>query len=86
MICIVRIVYQAQVVETGESVAIKKVFQDKRYKNRELQIMKDCVAYTIFSLDPSRTIYGGAQFVGGSRTYDENSTASQNDKGRMTAT
>merc|ERR1719449_111349 len=35
------IVYQAQVVETGESVAIKKVFQDKRYKNRELQIMKE---------------------------------------------
>ena len=31
---------QPQVVETGESVAIKKVFQDKRYKNRELQIMK----------------------------------------------
>ena len=41
-------------VETGESVAIKKVFQvafrgvaakisgqDKRYKNRELQIMKE---------------------------------------------
>ncbi len=35
------IVYQAQVVETGETVAIKKVFQDKRYKNRELQIMKE---------------------------------------------
>jgi glycogen synthase kinase 3 beta len=35
------IVYQAQVVETGESVAIKKVFQDKRYKNRELQLMKE---------------------------------------------
>merc|ERR1719215_1800644 len=35
------IVYQATVVETGESVAIKKVFQDKRYKNRELQIMKE---------------------------------------------
>merc|ERR1719353_519907 len=35
------IVYQAQVVKTGESVAIKKVFQDKRYKNRELQIMKE---------------------------------------------
>merc|ERR1719262_925196 len=35
------IVYQAQVVETGESVAIKKVFQDKRYKNRELQIMQE---------------------------------------------
>jgi serine/threonine protein kinase len=35
------VVYQAHVVETGEQVAIKKVFQDKRYKNRELQIMKD---------------------------------------------
>jgi len=35
------IVYQAQVVETGESVAIKRVYQDKRYKNRELQIMKE---------------------------------------------
>lgn len=35
------VVYQATVAETGETVAIKKVFQDKRYKNRELQIMKD---------------------------------------------
>ncbi|CEM23980.1 unnamed protein product [Vitrella brassicaformis CCMP3155] len=35
------IVYQAQVVETQETVAIKKVFQDKRYKNRELQIMRE---------------------------------------------
>jgi len=26
--------------ETGENVAIKKVFQDKRYKNRELQILQ----------------------------------------------
>eukprot|EP00913_Durusdinium_trenchii_P009844 g9242.t1 len=39
------VVYQAVVVETGESVAIKKVFQDKRYKNRELQIMKDHDAF-----------------------------------------
>ncbi|XP_009400716.2 shaggy-related protein kinase alpha-like isoform X2 [Musa acuminata AAA Group] len=30
---------QAKCVETGEAVAIKKVLQDKRYKNRELQIM-----------------------------------------------
>lgn len=36
------VVYQAKVVETGESVAIKKVFQDRRFKNRELQIMR-CV-------------------------------------------
>lgn len=35
------VVYQARVAETGEMVAIKKVYQDKRYKNRELQIMKE---------------------------------------------
>ncbi|XP_065020089.1 shaggy-related protein kinase alpha-like isoform X2 [Musa acuminata AAA Group] len=33
-------VFQAKLVETGEAVAIKKVLQDKRYKNRELQIMQ----------------------------------------------
>jgi kinase len=33
------VVYQAKVQETGEIVAIKKVFQDKRFKNRELQVM-----------------------------------------------
>lgn len=27
-------------METGEIVAIKKVLQDKRFKNRELQIMR----------------------------------------------
>lgn len=32
---------QAHREETGEVVAIKKVFQDKRYKNRELMIMKE---------------------------------------------
>jgi serine/threonine protein kinase len=30
---------QTKGIETGETVAIKKVLQDKRYKNRELQIM-----------------------------------------------
>jgi glycogen synthase kinase 3 beta len=35
------VVYQATIAETGECVAIKKVFQDKRYKNRELQILKE---------------------------------------------
>lgn len=34
------VVFQAVVRETGETVAIKKVLQDKRYKNRELQIMR----------------------------------------------
>lgn len=34
------VVYQARLLETGEMVAIKKVLQDKRFKNRELQIMR----------------------------------------------
>lgn len=34
------VVYQASVNSTGETVAIKKVLQDRRYKNRELQIMR----------------------------------------------
>eukprot|EP00927_Polykrikos_kofoidii_P041029 TRINITY_DN34967_c0_g1_i1.p1 TRINITY_DN34967_c0_g1~~TRINITY_DN34967_c0_g1_i1.p1 ORF type:complete len:364 (-),score=60.15 TRINITY_DN34967_c0_g1_i1:73-1164(-) len=34
------IVFKARVVETGEYVAIKQVFQDNRHKCRELQIMK----------------------------------------------
>lgn len=34
------VVFLAKVVETGETVAIKKVLQDKRFKNRELQIMR----------------------------------------------
>ena len=34
------VVFMAKVVETDEIVAIKKVLQDKRFKNRELQIMR----------------------------------------------
>lgn len=34
------VVYQAKLIDTGELVAIKKVLQDKRFKNRELQIMR----------------------------------------------
>jgi len=34
------VVFQATCVESGDTVAIKKVLQDKRFKNRELQIMK----------------------------------------------
>jgi len=37
------VVFQATVVETGDVVAIKKVLQDKRFKNRELQIMRQLV-------------------------------------------
>lgn len=31
---------QAKCLENGETVAVKKVLQDKRYKNRELQTMR----------------------------------------------
>lgn len=34
------VVFQARLIESGEQVAIKKVLQDKRFKNRELQIMR----------------------------------------------
>ena len=37
------VVFEAKVVETGDIVAIKKVLQDKRFKNRELQIMRQLV-------------------------------------------
>mmetsp|Transcript_36850 Transcript_36850/g.42027 ORF Transcript_36850/g.42027 Transcript_36850/m.42027 type:complete len:391 (+) Transcript_36850:384-1556(+) len=37
------VVFQAAVVGTGDIVAIKKVLQDKRFKNRELQIMRQLV-------------------------------------------
>ena len=34
------VVFEARIAETNEVVAIKRVLQDKRFKNRELQIMK----------------------------------------------
>ncbi|KAG1009118.1 hypothetical protein G6F27_005866 [Rhizopus arrhizus] len=34
------VVYQTRLVETNEEAAIKKVLQDRRFKNRELQIMR----------------------------------------------
>lgn len=34
------VVYQARLLDSGHLVAIKKVLQDKRFKNRELQIMR----------------------------------------------
>ncbi len=46
------VVFEAKVVETNEVVAIKKVLQDKRFKNRELQIMRQLVK------DPHTNIVG----------------------------
>ena len=52
-------VYQAKDTETGRIVAIKKVFQDNRYKNRELSILKElnhpncCYLYDYFYTNAS---------------------------------
>ena len=35
------VVFVANIAETGNVVAVKKVLQDKRYKNRELQIIRE---------------------------------------------
>ena len=35
------IVFQGKIIHTGEIIAIKKVYQDKKYKNREYTITKD---------------------------------------------
>ncbi|CAL9085257.1 unnamed protein product [Musa textilis] len=44
------IVFQAKCLETGETVAIKKVLQDPRYKNRELQLMRSMDHPNVISL------------------------------------
>uniref|UniRef100_A0A7S3PRH8 Protein kinase domain-containing protein n=1 Tax=Aplanochytrium stocchinoi TaxID=215587 RepID=A0A7S3PRH8_9STRA len=44
------VVFEATVVQTGEIVAIKKVLQDKRFKNRELQLMRKLVHPNIVQL------------------------------------
>ncbi|KAG0463998.1 hypothetical protein HPP92_020067 [Vanilla planifolia] len=44
------IVFQAKCLETGETVAIKKVLQDRRYKNRELQLMRSMDHPNVISL------------------------------------
>ncbi|CAD8162968.1 unnamed protein product [Paramecium octaurelia] len=43
-------VYKSKVIETGEIVAIKKVLQDKRYKNRELQILQELNHHNVVKL------------------------------------
>ncbi|WOK91492.1 hypothetical protein Cni_G00183 [Canna indica] len=44
------IVFQAKCLETGETVAIKKVLQDRKYKNRELQLMRSMDHPNVISL------------------------------------
>ncbi|PKA52699.1 Shaggy-related protein kinase gamma [Apostasia shenzhenica] len=58
------IVFQAKCLETGEAVAIKKVLQDKRYKNRELQTMRlldhpnvVCLKHCFFSTTEKDELY-----------------------------
>ncbi|OQV18828.1 Glycogen synthase kinase-3 beta [Hypsibius exemplaris] len=58
------VVYQARLMETQELVAIKKVLQDKRFKNRELQIMRQLehcnivlLKYFFFSQTDKEEVY-----------------------------
>ncbi|KAI8050358.1 CMGC/GSK protein kinase [Syncephalis plumigaleata] len=44
------VVFQAKLVGSNEDVAIKKVLQDRRFKNRELQIMRDVSHTNIVAL------------------------------------
>ncbi|XP_003729382.1 glycogen synthase kinase-3 beta [Strongylocentrotus purpuratus] len=44
------VVYQARMVDSSDLVAIKKVLQDKRFKNRELQIMRRLDHHNIVKL------------------------------------
>ena len=44
------VVYRAKEEKTGEIFAIKRVFQDKKYKNRELDILKELNHPNIISL------------------------------------
>ena len=44
------VVYQATCIELNTPVAIKKVYQDKRYKNRELQIMRELYHPNVITL------------------------------------
>jgi protein brassinosteroid insensitive 2 len=58
------IVFQAKCLETGETFAIKKVLQDRRYKNRELQLMRAmehpnviCLKHCFFSTTPRDELF-----------------------------
>jgi len=58
------VVFQANCLETNETVAIKKVLQDKRFKNRELQIMKMmdhpnvvCLKHSFYSTNEKEEVY-----------------------------
>lgn len=44
------LVFQARIVPSGEEVAIKRVLQDRRFKNRELEIMRNVRHVNIVSL------------------------------------
>ena len=56
------VVYQAKLCETGEMVAIKKVLQDKRFKNRELQVSLNLLLL-IFNLSQHNYIARQCSFL-----------------------
>ncbi|ODM95479.1 Glycogen synthase kinase-3 beta [Orchesella cincta] len=44
------VVFQAKLHETGETIAVKKVLQDRRYKNRELLIIRKLRHFNVVTL------------------------------------
>uniref|UniRef100_A0A7S1CU21 Protein kinase domain-containing protein n=1 Tax=Picochlorum oklahomense TaxID=249345 RepID=A0A7S1CU21_9CHLO len=62
------VVFQAKCMETGEIVAIKKVFQDRRFKNRELQIIRKLQHPNIVQLKHCFYSSGGPPPVANSRS------------------
>jgi glycogen synthase kinase 3 beta len=71
------VVYEARVLETGETVAIKKVLQDRRFKNRELAIMSQLqhsnvirLRHCFYSRDPKPGA-GPCAPAGTSSAHDE---------------
>jgi len=59
------VVYQAKLCDSNELVAIKKVLQDKRFKNRELQIMRKLEHQNIVKL--KYFFYSSGEKVGKSK-------------------
>lgn len=81
------VVYQARCIETGEVVAIKKVLQDKRFKNRELQIIRQLQHPNIVQLKhcfysnggPSGSSSAGSRTQNGQNGQRNSSTGSPDD-------
>lgn len=78
------VVYKATVAETGEVVAVKKVLQDKKVKNRELQILKELdhpniirMKHAFFTQGSGRGIATSGTTSGGLNTLPQASSSDE---------